>query len=218
MGDLNDLITIIPQIMLMFIPGYIALRIEELYRSKKRHDHYDTTAYALLYSALVKMMYSVAKFAIGKAPHIWKIVQENELIKEELKLGVYFMLAAFLGYLLVKLPSSSVGKRISKCYNKKLVSYETVWEKALENYQNGAWAQVYLKNGMMYTGKLVNYSANPNDSLREIMLTDCTMSIVKDMKNVNTSSDFQIAIKGEDQVIDRVLLNANDIISIEIIK
>lgn len=213
MDNLYNLITIIPEIMLLFVPGYVVLRIEELYRNKKRHDNYDTTVYSLLYSAIIGVIYAFIKWIVSKFPIVWNTIPKNDALKTI----IYLALAVLLANFLVRFPNWKLGKWIGKQYNENLVPYETVWIKALDNHKTGAWACVYLKNGMMYLGELANYSTNPNLDTREIMLTNCTMGIVKDIKDVECAEDFLLPIRGENEKVNRVLLNAENIIAIEII-
>ena len=56
--NLNDLIVIIPELLLLFIPGYISIRIKEKYSIEKRSDNFDITLYSILCSFIIGIVYS----------------------------------------------------------------------------------------------------------------------------------------------------------------
>ena len=78
------------------------------------------------------------------------------------------------------------------------------------------WATVYLHNGLIYQGKLINYTTNPSDPVQEIMLTNYRLS-VQNTGSMQNANDFCIVV--EDHTEDnnaKVLLHRQEIVSISI--
>lgn len=86
----------------------------------------------------------------------------------------------------------------------------------MENHDNGAWATVYLQNGLIYTGKLINYTSDPNEHERELLLTNYRLALRVE-GTIDSSSDFCILISDHTrEPLSRVLLSYNNIAAIEI--
>ncbi len=210
--NLKDLITIIPELLLLVVPGFIALRIKEKYNVEKKRDDFDSTIYCFLYSFIIGIAYSaLTALLIKLSPGL-----TDFLAKETVKQAAYLLLSVLLGLLLVKLPRSGIGRAVTSLFNKHMSPETTVWLEAMKN-DKGAWAIVYLKNGMIYTGKLINYSTDPADEKRSLLLYNYRLSIRND--GSKTAADFCYDITdrtGDDNA--KVFLSWEDIISIEILK
>lgn len=50
--NIASIISIVPQILLLIIPGFLALRIEEHFYPKKKHNDFDTTLYSVFTAQL----------------------------------------------------------------------------------------------------------------------------------------------------------------------
>ncbi|NMD38153.1 MAG: hypothetical protein GYA87_05665, partial [Christensenellaceae bacterium] len=54
-----DFLDRIPEILLLFLPGYIALRIKEKYTLGKKADNLNMIILSVLYSFIIGLFYSV---------------------------------------------------------------------------------------------------------------------------------------------------------------
>lgn len=59
--NIASIISIVPQILLLIIPGFLALRIEEHFYPKKKHNDFDTTLYSVFYSTIISVIFSANK-------------------------------------------------------------------------------------------------------------------------------------------------------------
>ena len=70
--NIASIINIVPQILLLIIPGFLALRIEEHFYPKKKHNDFDTTLYSVFYSTIISVVFQFAKFIISTLfPNFW---------------------------------------------------------------------------------------------------------------------------------------------------
>ena len=82
--------------------------------------------------------------------------------------------------------------------------------------KNGAWVTVYLENGLIYTGMLINYTADPSDADKEILLSNYRLA-VRNEKAPNTPADFCTVIETHtDDPNAKVYLNHKVITAIQI--
>ena len=211
--SLNEIIKIVPDLLLLIIPGYVTLKIKEKYKLEKKIDNFDAVLHSILYSFIIGIVFSII---IWLCHDIFGILNTTS-ISDTIKQVSYLLLSVVFGFILVKLPKSKVGICIEKCFNKSLVPGANVWSKALDN-PNGAWATVYLKNGLIYIGMLINYTSDPNDGVKEILLSNYRLSVRNESFSGNPN-DFCCLITDNSSNNDaKVLLNSGDILSIEIQK
>lgn len=209
--NLDEIVTIIPELFLFIIPGYIAIRIYEKYGLEKKMENFDMVLYSILYSFLVGIIYSLIcsiALVISTAAGLWI---QGDIAKQIISL----LLSVILGLIIVKFQKAKIGEYLGKVFNKKLSNYPNVWIKAMEN-EEGAWATVFMKNGFIYTGKLIYYTADQNDNTREILLTNYRLGI-QSKDHMDVPNKFCCVIT--DYTADcksKVLLDRNDILSIEI--
>lgn len=209
--DLKDLIVIVPELLLLVVPGYISVRIREKYRLEKKSETFDTTLYSILYSFIIGIVYSaIEALSIciwAKAADIFKV--------DAIKQFAYLLLAVGLGFFLIKFPETNAGIWVGKRFNKNLSSEPSVWIKAMKN-NSGAWATVYLENGLIYTGKLINYTTDFNNAEKEILLTNYRLS-VRNEDTPKVSEDFCTVIADyTDNSNTKVFLKQSVIVAIEI--
>lgn len=209
--DLDKMVEIIPKLLLLIVPGFVSLRIKEKYSLEKKLDRFDSTLYSILYSFIIGILYSVLKSILSS---IFKV---NFLFYHDVvKQASYLILSVGFGYYLVKRSNSTLWYKITKCFNKNLSSEPSVWVKAMQN-TNGTWATVYLKNGMIYTGKLFYYSTDPDDEEKAVLLHNYRLEVRKNQP-VHNKEDFSCIIKdytyGETNT--KVYLDKDDIIAVEI--
>jgi hypothetical protein len=86
----------------------------------------------------------------------------------------------------------------------------------LEN-KKGAWVNIYLKNGLLYQGKLRDHTVDPNSSRKEISLTNFLLA--KQKNDSGGQDEFLTEIYNhQNNDNSLVLLDKEDILSIEIFK
>lgn len=207
--DLKDLITIIPELLLYYIPGYISLRIKEKYCPEKRRDEYNSTAQSIIYSFIIGIVFYFIELITTEVFKSSFFI----LLDQRFHQLIHLLLAVLLGFFLVRFSSSRIGTFVLKRFNKTLDPSPSVWIKALKN-EEGAWATVYLRNGLIYIGKMKYYTTDPDD--QKLILLYSYRLCVRD-KEESTPERFCQEIK--DTTTDsnsKVLLNYEDIISIEI--
>ena len=152
MDLIEKLINHIPEILLYIIPGFISVRMKEIYGLQKRHNELGYALYSILYSFIILLIYRIITVTAGA---VWPSLGAF-LEKETVKSCGCLALAVALGILLAKIPQLKPGRWFSKLVNKLSSPEETVWEKAMKN-PNGAYARVYLNNGMVYYGTTAYY-------------------------------------------------------------
>lgn len=209
--NFGDIINSIPDLLLFVIPGYIVVRVDEVYSLKKRANSFDTILYSLLYSFVIGIVFSLISNIAQTIASSTKPFFENATVKHI----SYLLLSLIMGWIMVRLPKTGAGKLVLKKFNKGLVSGDSVWTKAMGN-EKGAWATVYLANGLIYTGALVDYTTDPNENVKEILLEKYRLAL-RNTEPLTSSEDFSIEI--EDYTMDestKVFLSRDDIVSIEI--
>ena len=202
--NLNEIIKSIPDLLLLIVPGYVTLQIREKYRLERKVDNFDAVLYSVLYSFIIGIAFSVIMCLLS----IFGLSNSTPT-PDTIKQISYLLLAVCFGFILVKLPKSAVGVKIEKCFNKSLTPGANVWSKALDN-PDGAWATVYLKNGLIYVGMLINYTSDPNDGNKEILLSNYQLS-VRNEAFTGKPDDFCCLITDNSQNNEaKVLLNSGD--------
>lgn len=209
--DIKDLLEIVPELLLLFIPGYISIKISEKYGLERKKEHFDIIVYSILYSFIIGIIYSIIIFSLEHFCVVISTFLEGTTVKQT----VYLILAVVLGFILVKVPPTWLGGFIRGCFNKNVSPEANVWIKAMKNTK-GAWVTVYLENGLIYTGKLIYYTVDPDDEGKELLLSNYRLS-VRNSAEVRKSDDFCFDIEdktGDDNA--EVFLSRDVITSIEI--
>lgn len=209
--DIKDLLEVVPELLLMFIPGYISIKISDKYGLKRKKEHFDIIVYSILYSFIIGIIYSIIIFPLEHFCVLISTFLEETTVKQT----VYLILAVVLGFILVKVPPTRLGGFIRGCFNKNVSPEANVWTKAMKNTK-GAWATVYLENGLIYTGKLIYYTVDPEDEEKELLLSNYRLS-VRNSAEVRKNDDFCLDIDdktGDDNA--KVFLSRDVITAIEI--
>ncbi len=209
--DIKDLLEVVPELLLMFIPGYISIKISDKYGLKRKKEHFDIIVYSILYSFIIGIIYSIIIFPLEHFCVLISTFLEETTVKQT----VYLILAVVLGFILVKVPPTRLGGFIRGCFNKNVSPEANVWTKAMKNTK-GAWATVYLENGLIYTGKLIYYTVDPEDEEKELLLSNYRLS-VRNSAEVRKNDDFCLDIDdktGDDNA--KVFLSQDVITAIEI--
>lgn len=204
---LNSVVKVVPELLLLVIPGYISLRLKEKYGIEKQRDEFNSILHCLMYSFIIGLIYSIIVALTSKCPEL-SLFLSNDLVKQ---ITILF-LAVLFGLFLTKQSEWKVSKWILKIFNKNLAPDASVWIKAMEN-TSGAWATVYLKNGFIYTGKLINYTTDPNEELKEILLYDFRLALCCES---NSGASCHVLKDNTSREGSKVLLRYDNIDSIEI--
>ena len=209
LNNIPDVLVVIPELFLYFVPGYIAFKIKERYGLKKNANSLDTVLYSIVYSFVVQIIFTVITHTlttINSSFFSW--LGYGTVIRFS-----YLLLAVFVGLFLVKMPKTIIGKGFGRLFNRKLVASPNVWVMAMENK---GWAIVYLKNNLVYRGKLINYTSNPNDDLKELLLTSYTLCVQN--TDISNTDEFLTVIEdNSNNSSAKVLLERSNILSIEVI-
>jgi len=211
--NLHEIVGAIPELFLLVIPGYIALKIKQGYSLEKQMNTLDIILYSIVYSFIVQIAFSSISLIASRIGFLRFEWPNRELIRQI----SYLLLSVILGYVLVKVPKTMLGIFISKLFNKNLAPFSSVWIKAMKN-DDGAWATVYLKNGLIYTGMLINYTTDPNEQTKEILLTSYRLCVQNTGADITPEKFFTVIVDHTDNPDSKVLLERSDILSIEIIQ
>lgn len=216
--NIASIISIVPQILLLIIPGFLALRIEEHFYPKKKHNDFDTTLYSVFYSTIISVIFQLTKFIISTLfPNFWMKVPKNIVFKQI----IYWSMAVILSFAWIKLQKKGFGKS----FNKKMKPFQSVWEVFMSE-ADGKWAMVYLKNGLVYMGTIRQFTDDPSESIREIKIEDCDVYQINpkysetsdspQCKDVAFTSEFLKKVDRK-STIQSVLIDSSNIASIEIL-
>lgn len=215
----NDFVQVIPDVLLYIVPGFLTLKIIEKYSPRKKHLQYESILWSVLYSFVVKIEFAFICWFCG--PVCQCIFDANGwsfVLTDDTKLLVYFLLSIATGFLFLKASNSHVGRIITLKFNPNMVPGANIWFESLRT-QKGAWATIYLNNGLIYTGMLTMFTADPEENklilLEQYRLMQRTPPIDG---NTSTSEAFCRVI--EDKTKDdtaKVLLRFEDITAIEMV-
>ena len=166
--DATKLLQSIPELILYFIPGFICVRLKEIYGFKKVHSKFTATVYSFLYSFLALIIYSVCLYLVKQ---IWPgfVKSINPELKKILKPCIFLLLGVLLGILITKLPKWGVGRKFEKWINKQYSPEETPWELAMALPYGGRF-KVYLRNNVKYEGFGRSTTSDPGEPRKEILL------------------------------------------------
>ena len=209
--DIKDLIEIVPELLLLFIPGYISIKILEKYGLERKKEHFDIIVYSILYSFIIGIIYSIIIFFLEH----FCVTINTFLERTTVKQTIYLVLAVVLGFILVKVTPTKFGGFIRSCFNKNVSPEPNVWIKAMKNTK-GAWVTVYLENGLIYTGKLIYYTIDSDAERKELLLSNYRLS-VRNNAEIETRDEFCFDIDDNTKKDNaKIFLSLDLIISIEI--
>lgn len=180
-----DYLKAIPEILLYIAPGFVSIKIEEAFLPRKTHNRLDTVLFSILYSFIVGIVYQAVFAVIFSSSN-----EENNVV---IKQAVCLLLGVALGLFLVKIPSTRIGKGMRNIFGEGLSSASSVWVEAMKN-PTGAWATVYLKNNLVFTGALNNYTMDPDEEIKEVLLSRYRLMVRKDSM-VGLPKEFCVVIE-----------------------
>lgn len=180
-----ELLDAIPEVLLYIAPGFVSIKIEEEFLPRKTHNRLDTVLFSILYSFIVGIVYQTIFAAIFPSSN-----EENNVV---IKQAVCLLLGVALGLFLVRIPPTIIGKTVGKIFGEGLSSASSVWVEAMKN-KTGAWATVYLKNNLVFTGALSNYTMDPDEEIKEVLLTNYRLMVRRDSM-VGLPKEFCVVIE-----------------------
>lgn len=216
----KEFVQLIPDVLLYIVPGFLVLKITEEYLPKKKLSQYESILWSILYSFIVTIEFNILCWLMACICKCSTTFDSGNIsISNTSKLVIYFFLAIATGFLITKAAVSFVGKKITKLFNPNMAPGEDVWFESLRA-QKGTWATIYLNNGLIYTGMLSKFTADPDDNNKLILLKQYRLMQRTDPtdKNKKTGEAFSRVI--EDKTSDvsaRVLLRFEDISAIEMV-
>ena len=242
--SIDELISAIPQILLFIVPGFLILKMIELFTPKKKVEQHETILWSLLYSFVVQIIYAGCRVAfMWFHNHCGCTQSANEVagqgkIQEQLAnydmsavtIAYHLLIAIVFAFIYIKVFNSQTGEKITRFFNKNIVPGEDVWFNTLKT-ENGAWVRIYLNNGLVYFGMLDEYTSNPDESTKLISLTNFAImlgpisdeansaitNVVKKLTKNEKSDEFFTTVRDyEKNDSARVLLKYDDIVSIEL--
>ena len=211
--NVAELLRYVPDILLLLIPGYIVLKIREDYGWEKKLGNMETVLLSIMYSFVVGIIFALILSAarhLFPAAAIW-------ISREVVRRAFFLIIAALLGGVFVRARKTKAGRMLMKWINPSVAPYSSVWQMAVDN-PDGAWANVYLNNGMIYTGVLAGYATSPDDDRRDILLRNFRLSMRRGSFDSEDPDLFCTVV--EDHTEDdnaKVFLDGESIVSVEIL-
>lgn len=215
----NELVAIIPEVLLYIVPGFIVLKIVEHFTPRKQQPQLETILWSLFYSFLVSLAVGCFRQSPA-APYAAQLNSFLGILSKNADVCAYVIMSILLGLVIVKVIHSPLGDKIAWLFNKNMDSGDDLWFEVLKANKNVS-ATVYLKNNMFYIGWLANFTSDPNDNNKMIVLTDYRAFIRADFVD-GTASDNPIQwhcreLTGEHEGHnDRILIKLEDILTIEL--
>lgn len=191
--NINDLVNNISAFFTYFIPGYLSLYIKRSYLHEKNEKEINMLFLSLIVSFIIKSFCDI--FVIS--------------FKDNIKFVIYIISSIILGVLMVKYKDSYTQKKVNDFLGESVSSESKVWNSAMKS-KKGAWVRAYLyENNLLYIGMLINYTIDPEDEEKEILLTNFISYNLKEKSVIENN---------ERNCNATVLIKCNNMVNIEIIK
>lgn len=231
----QEFIDLIPEVLLYIVPGFFILMILEAYTQRKKKSPMETILWSIFFSFLVEVALHLVLNIWSKLNTPVADLQNGNInavkplsLSPTVSIALSVILSGILGFVLVKFTGSKLGRWIVKKLNFNLQPGGDFWFETLKS-QTGVWAMVYMKNGMVYRGQVSTFTADPNDSVKMLVLTNICSQIPKtpeEMRTPNpppapgqaapTPSRYRIVRDDTSKDHVKVLLKSEDIWSIEL--
>ncbi|EIF2086668.1 DUF6338 family protein [Clostridium perfringens] len=168
MGDIQKILDNIPYLFLYFIPGYITISIKESIKhektSKDRHIIIMSIVVSFVIRALLQGTFDIINW----------VTKSTYIVDKDTNPIVLLVISVLFGIIWSIYCGSSLEKKINRFLGNDVVSSSNVWNYAMKS-MNGSWVRIYLKEeNIIYIGKLINYTIDPEDNNREILLRSYT--------------------------------------------
>ncbi|MBU3110296.1 DUF6338 family protein [Clostridium lacusfryxellense] len=198
--EFKDIVTLIPQLLILFIPGYIALTISSNYRQDYKIDDKKLVVLSVLYSFIIdtslRFIIFILKF-IYFSIATWKSFSTISVYRDSIainKSSLFYIigmlvLGVMTSWILTRCSSFKISLWINKfLFKSNLLPCSVVWNKALECDDN--WVKIYLKDeNVLYYGKIDMFSSNPNDNRREVYLINYISYYLDTLDEIDNYSD-----------------------------
>jgi len=206
--NIKDLIDIIPQIMMYFVPGYIAIVIKKYFRSETTKDEKHTVFMSIITSYLIKLLLDIIMYLINGVWFKFLNGVTTIILSKEIEIISALTGAVIVGFVLTILPELRLSIWLrTRIFKTKKIPYSSVWTSVM-NKNNKKWARVYMKDlDLGYVGKLKEFSLSSEE--KEIYLLAYT-SFKK--------SDFSLIDDYSQSNVNSVYINCKDIACIEILE
>lgn len=206
MDYLSAIINLIPQLLIYFVPGYIALEIRRNNRQENKYTDRDLVIQSITYSFIIQQ---IASFLDWVTNCIFKL--DFIIVDAERDVITYFIISILFGCAITLFPDTKIAAKLRKLLNSNTEPYSNVWNLAMKAPE-GAWARVYLeKENLVYVGELLKYTCDPDETRREVLLRRYALYRVVDNK-VDLIDNYN-----EDETA-YVYINVTDVKRIEIFK
>lgn len=173
----QEFLDLIPQVLLYIVPGFFVLMIIEASVQQKKKSPMETILWSIFLSFLVEVVRNalVALYNLAKTPLSGLQSGELDTILEQkpdtaAAIALSVLLSGVIGFLLARLMGSSLGRWIVRKLNINLEPGGDYWFETLRSGK-GVWVIVHMKNGMVYRGQLSTYTADPNEPVKMLTLT-----------------------------------------------
>lgn len=200
--DLVKLIDNIPNLFIYFIPGYITLYIKQIYRHEKDKKTNHLLILSIVLSFIVNSVVEMILYCI-KYFHMF-----NFIINDTVKTFLLIIVAIIFAIVSIIYKDSKIEGKINSFLGNEVISEPDVWNYAMKASE-GAWVRVYLcDENLIYEGKLIVYTMDPDDKEREILLSSYSSYYFNDREGIEEYDDDK----------KTVLIKCTNIRNIEILK
>lgn len=200
---IGDILNSIPTLFTYFIPGYIVLYMKSTYLHEKSWKETHLFLISIIISFIIRAIIDFLIFLINIVFH------ENIVLEENIQAFVYIIAAIIISVIFIVYRASKVQEKINELLNNNVVVEPTVWCHAMK-CKNGGVARVYqYDNDVLYVGNLINYTLDPDDEKREILLSAFEIYKISDNSLIEDNTSNPNAV---------VLLQCNNLSNIEIFK
>lgn len=218
----QEFIDLIPQVLLYIVPGFFVLMIIESFTVQKRKPPMETILWSIFYSFLVEITLHFLRNA-WYSSYVTPVTPKP--LEPSTAITFSVILSGMIGFILVKLINSDFGCWIVRILNPNLEPRGDFWFESLKS-DEGVWAIVYMKNGMVYQGQVITYNTDPNDPVKMLTLTNICSKVPRHQEEINEDrkankadeeiSRYRIIRNDTDKPDVKVLLKFEDILSIEL--
>lgn len=193
--EFKDIVNLVPQLLILFIPGYIAVSISGNYKQEHKIDDKRLVILSILYSFLIETSLRIIIFIFFIFKTLGNIsiaYAHSSIINKNNLFYIIAMLVMGLvtSCILTRFPSSKIFDWINKkVFDSDVLPCSTVWNKAMKG--KDLWAKVYLKDeNILYYGVIDLFSSNPNDNKREIFLRNYISYYLDTLDEIENYSDY----------------------------
>lgn len=193
--EFKDVINLVPQLLILFIPGYIAISISGNYKQEDKIDDKRLVMLSILYSFIIDTSLRIIifiYFTIKTLGNISIAYNHSIIINKN---NLFYIIAMLLmglvtSCILTRFSSSKISGWISKkIFASDVLPCSSVWNKAMKG--KDLWVKVYLKDeNILYYGVVELFSSNPNDNKREIFLRNYISYYLDTLEEIDNYSAY----------------------------